>query len=371
MIEVRGLKKTFDGFAALDGADLSVPRGAVYGLVGPNGAGKTTLLRHLTGVYRQDEGSVRFDGEEVWENAGVKARIASIPDDWFYFMQAGLRDMMRFYRGLYPKFDQERFEKLREVFALDEKRPLRRMSKGQQKQAAFWLALCTMPDYLILDEPVDGLDPVMRRQVWSLILQDVAERGTTVLVSSHNLRELEDVCDHVGVMSRGKLLLEHSLSELQDYTVKLQLAFEGTELPALPQEIKVLHHAQTGRVHTLICRGSAEELEQQLAALHPIFIDAVPLSLEEIFIYELGGEDYAIRDMVLSASSSTPGRSGSATPPCGFSSCQSCSFQSFPPISSVTAQRMHPTCCSIPACAAASSFPSSSAFSLRCSPSRT
>ena len=144
MIEVRGLKKTFDGFAALDGADLSVPRGAVYGLVGPNGAGKTTLLRHLTGVYRQDEGSVRFDGEEVWENAGVKARIASIPDDWFYFMQAGLRDMMRFYRGLYPKFDQERFEKLREVFALDEKRPLRRMSKGQQKQAAFWLALCTM-----------------------------------------------------------------------------------------------------------------------------------------------------------------------------------------------------------------------------------
>ena len=290
---------TFDGFAALDGADLSVPRGAVYGLVGPNGAGKTTLLRHLTGVYRQDEGSVRFDGEEVWENAGVKARIASIPDDWFYFMQAGLRDMMRFYRGLYPKFDQERFEKLREVFALDEKRPLRRMSKGQQKQAAFWLALCTMPDYLILDEPVDGLDPVMRRQVWSLILQDVAERGTTVLVSSHNLRELEDVCDHVGVMSRGKLLLEHSLSELQDYTVKLQLTFEGAELPALPQEIKVLHHAQTGRVHTLICRGSAEELEQQLAALHPIFIDAVPLSLEEIFIYELGGEDYAIRDIVL------------------------------------------------------------------------
>lgn len=163
MIEVRGLKKTFDGFAALDGADLSVPRGAVYGLVGPNGAGKTTLLRHLTGVYHQDSGSVTFDGQPVWENADVKARIASIPDDWFYFMQAGLRDMMRFYRGLYPKFDQERFEKLREVFALDEKRPLRRMSKGQQKQAAFWLALCTMPDYLILDEPVDGLDPVMRR----------------------------------------------------------------------------------------------------------------------------------------------------------------------------------------------------------------
>lgn len=299
MIEIRELVKTFDGFAALDGASLTVPQGAIYGLVGPNGAGKSTLLRHLTGVYRQDSGTVSVDGADVWENVAVKQRIASIPDDWHYFMQSSIRDMMKFYRGFYPQFNMERYEKLRGVFSLDEKQLIRRLSKGMQKQAAFWIAMCCMPDYLILDEPVDGLDPVMRRQVWSLILQDVAERGTTVLVSSHNLRELEDVCDHVGVMSRGKLLLEHSLSELQDYTVKLQLAFEGAELPALPQEIKVLHHAQTGRVHTLICRGSAEELEQQLAALHPIFIDAVPLSLEEIFIYELGGEDYAIRDIVL------------------------------------------------------------------------
>ena len=299
MIEIRELVKTFDGFAALDGASLTVPQGAIYGLVGPNGAGKSTLLRHLTGVYRQDSGTVSVDGADVWENVAVKQRIASIPDDWHYFMQSSIRDMMKFYRGFYPQFNMERYEKLRGVFSLDEKQLIRRLSKGMQKQAAFWIAMCCMPDYLILDEPVDGLDPVMRRQVWSLILQDVAERGTTVLVSSHNLRELEDVCDHVGVMSRGKLLLEHSLSELQDYTVKLQLAFEGAELPALPPEIKVLHHAQTGRVHTLICRGSAEELEQQLAALHPIFIDAVPLSLEEIFIYELGGEDYAIRDIVL------------------------------------------------------------------------
>ena len=299
MIEVRGLVKTFDGFAALSGAELTAQKGTVYGLVGPNGAGKTTLLRHLTGVYHQDAGTVAFDGQPVWENTGVKARIASIPDDWFYFMQAGLRDMMRFYRGFYPNFNLERYEKLKEVFALDETRPLRRMSKGQQKQAAFWLAMCTMPDYLILDEPVDGLDPVMRRQVWSLILQDVSERRTTVLVSSHNLRELEDVCDHVGVMNKGKLLLERSLSELQDSTVKLQLAFDGMELPALPQDIKVLHHAQTGRVHTLICRGSAEELTKKLAVTQPIFIDAVPLTLEEIFIYELGGEDYAIRDIVL------------------------------------------------------------------------
>ena len=299
MIEVKDVVKTFDDFRALDGVTMTVPRGAVYGLVGPNGAGKSTLIRHLTGIYRPDSGAIDIDGQPVYENPAVKARIAYIPDDVFYFPQATIPDMMRYYRGIYPKFDTARYQKLGEVFQLDPKRQIRRLSKGMQKQAAFWLAMCLRPDVLVLDEPVDGLDPVMRRQVWNLVLADVAENGTTVLISSHNLRELEDVCDHVGVMSRGKLLLEHSLSELQDYTVKLQLAFEGAELPALPQEIKVLHHAQTGRVHTLICRGSAEELEQQLAALHPIFIDAVPLSLEEIFIYELGGEDYAIRDIVL------------------------------------------------------------------------
>ena len=193
MIEVRGLTKTFDGFAALSGADLTVPDGAVCGLVGPNGAGKTTLLRHLTGVYHQDSGSVTFDGQPVWENPAVKARIAFIPDDWFYFAQADLRDMARFYRRFYPAFDSARYGALRGIFSLEETRALRRMSKGQRRQAALLLALCARPDYLLLDEPVDGLDPVMRRQLWSLVMQDVAERGVTVLVSSHNLRELEDV----------------------------------------------------------------------------------------------------------------------------------------------------------------------------------
>ena len=165
MIEVKDLVKRFEGFAALDGATLSVPAGSVYGLVGPNGAGKSTLIRHLTGICRQDGGTVRMGGEDVWENAGLKSRIASIPDDWYYFLQSSIRDMMRFYRGFYPHFSMERYEKLKEVFQIDERRLLRRLSKGMQKQAAFWLTLCCMPEYLILDEPVDGQDPVMRRQV--------------------------------------------------------------------------------------------------------------------------------------------------------------------------------------------------------------
>ena len=192
MIQVTNTVKRFDGFAALDGVSLSVPAGSVYGLVGPNGAGKSTLIRCLTGIYRQDEGELTIDGQSVWENEALKSRVAAIADDWYYFPQATIRDMCKFYRGFYPSFSMERYEKCKEVFQIDEKRPLRRLSKGMQKQAAFWLTLSAMPDCLILDEPVDGLDPVMRRQVWSLVLGDVAQRGTTVLVSSHNLRELED-----------------------------------------------------------------------------------------------------------------------------------------------------------------------------------
>ncbi len=297
MIEVRDAVKRFDGFAALDGATLTVPAGSVYGLVGPNGAGKSTLIRHLTGIYRQDGGAVEVDGQEVWENTALKARIAAIPDDWYYFPQATIRDMCRFYRGFYPEFSMERYEKLREIFAIDEKRTVRRLSKGMQKQAAFWLTLCCMPDYLILDEPVDGLDPVMRRQVWSLVMGDVAQRGTTVLVSSHNLRELEDVCDHVGIMDRGKVLLERSLAQLQDNMVKLQVVFQdGGEVP---EDLPVLHASRLGRIYTLIMRMGAEEATARVAAYNPLLVDAVPLTLEEIFIYELGGADYAVKDILL------------------------------------------------------------------------
>ena len=298
MIQVENVVKLFDGFRALDGASLTVPTGSVYGLVGPNGAGKSTIIRHLTGIYRQDSGTVQMNGENVWENPALKEKIAAIPDDWFYFNPSTVRDMMRFYRGFYPKFSMERYEKLKEVFQIDEKRVIRRLSKGMQKQVAFWLTLCCMPDFLILDEPVDGLDPVMRRQVWSLVMGDVTQNGTTVLVSSHNLRELEDVCDHVGIMDHGKVLLERSLEQLQDNMVKLQVVFpEG--VTEVPPELPVLHASQTGRVHTLIMRMNAQEAENAVAAYHPILAEAVPLTLEEIFIYELGGVDYEVKDILL------------------------------------------------------------------------
>lgn len=297
MIEVKNVVKEFDGFRALDSVSMTVPKGSVYGLVGPNGAGKSTIIRHLTGIYRQDAGEILVEGVPVFETPEVKSRIAYIPDDIFYFANASIREMADFYRSVYPRFDADRFKKLGEVFNLDTKRQMRRLSKGMQKQAAFWTAVSLRPEILILDEPVDGLDPVMRRQIWSIIMADVAENGTTVLVSSHNLRELEDVCDHVGIMNKGKVMLERSLTELQENIVKIQLALPDGGV--LPEGLDILHHSSTGRLQSLIMHGNASELEEKLSIANPLFIDIVPLTLEEIFIYELGGADYEVKDIVL------------------------------------------------------------------------
>ena len=298
MLEAKNVVKSFDGFRALDNLTMTVPKGAVYGLVGPNGAGKSTIIRHFTGVYRPDEGELLLEGKPIYENTDAKRRMVVIPDDWYYFPQASIAEMAKLYAGMYPAFNWERYGKMKEIFPLNDKQMIRRMSKGMQKQAAFWLTMCCMPEYLILDEPVDGLDPVMRRQVWSLLLGDVADRGTTVLVSSHNLRELEDVCDHVGILNKGKVLLERSLSDLQDNTVKLQVAYNGEE-PELPAGLNILHRSHVGRVYTYILRGKREEITAQMAVTMPLFMEAIPLTLEEIFIYELGGADYAVRDIVL------------------------------------------------------------------------
>ena len=293
MLEMKHVTKTFGSFKALDDLTMTVPKGAVYGLVGPNGAGKSTAIRHLTGIYRPDCGEVTLAGQPVYENPETKQTVGYIPDDIFYFSSATLEEMHRFYRGIYPRFDEELYGRLGEVFQLPAKTPIRRYSKGMQKQAAFYLTLCCRPEVLILDEPVDGLDPVMRRQVMSLILADVAENGTTVLISSHNLRELEDVCDHVGIMDHGKMLLEKSLADMQGATHNLQIVGDT------PEGLDILHESASGRLKTLIVRGPAWEISTKAAAAKPAYFDVLPLSLEEIFIYELGGVNYEVKNILL------------------------------------------------------------------------
>ncbi len=299
IIRTEGLTKTFGGFTAISDLEMHVPKGAVYGLVGPNGAGKSTLMRLLTGIFRQDAGRISIMDQDPYDNNAVKEKILYIPDELFYHAQDNTEDLRKFYQGLYPSFDQELFEKMREYFpAVDTKKSVHRLSKGMQKQVLFWISICCRPEILILDEPVDGLDPVMRRQIWSILLADVAERGITVLISSHNLRELEDVCDHVGIMHKGKLLLERSLADLQGNISKVQAAYSG-EIPDLDQHLNILHKKQNGRVLELIVKGTPEEAGARIEATHPLFADLLPLTLEEIFIYELGGVDYEIKDIFM------------------------------------------------------------------------
>ena len=297
-LEVKNLSKSFDGFEALKNVNMNIEKGSIYGLVGPNGAGKSTVIRHITGIYKPNSGEVFMGGQPVYENPSVKSRIAYIPDDVFYFAQANILDMKKFYKDMYPTFDEDLFDKLTECFpAIRKKDNIRSMSKGMKKQAAFWLALCIRAELIVLDEPVDGLDPVMRRQVWSLMMSDVAEHGTTVLVSSHNLRELEDVCDHVGIMDKGSIMLEKNLSDLQGSVVKIQVAFASDDVK-LPESLKVLHSTEMGRVRTLIVKGTQEEIRSEIDPLEPVLLDILPLTLEEIFIYEMGGEEYAVKEIL-------------------------------------------------------------------------
>ena len=293
MIQVKGLSKNYGSKAALDGLDMNVPKGSVYGLVGPNGAGKTTVLQHICGAMRPDAGSVLVAGEPVFENVVVKDKIAFIPSEFFYFAQATIADMSNLYASIYSNFDVQRYAQLAQVFNIDDKSPMKSLSKGMKKQVAFWIALSLRPEVLLLDEPVDGLDPATRRKVMGVVLDEVAQRDMTVLMSSHNLRELTDVCDYVGIMEEGRMHLERPLSELQDNFVKVQVAF-ADDVVAYPDGFAVLHEEQQGRLVTMVVKGSAQRVQAAFAKHDPVFINVLPLSLEEVFIYELGGADNEI-----------------------------------------------------------------------------
>lgn len=290
MIKVRGLTKSFENIRALDGLDMNVEKGSVYGLVGPNGAGKTTLLQHLAGVMQPDAGEIRINRMPVFERPQTKEVIAYVPSDWYYFRQARVSDMCELHDQLFPRFEPTRFETLVSTFKLEGTRTVRSLSKGMQKQLAFCLALAASPDVLLLDEPLDGLDPAARRSVLGMVMDEVARRQMTVVVSSHNLRELTDVCDHVGIMEAGRMLLERSLEDLQGGFLKVQVAFAKGQ-DTLPEDlgIDVMHTETQGRLHTLVVRGGAEAVERTLEERGATFVNVLPLSLEEIFIYEIGG----------------------------------------------------------------------------------
>lgn len=298
MIQAKNVRKAFEDLEALKDVSINVNKGSIYGLVGSNGAGKTTLLKTLVGIYKQDEGEVLIEGEKVFENVDTKFKIIFIPDALYFFTQYNIKDMAKFYKRIYPSWNQERYERLKDAFNIDVNKKIHRLSKGMQRQVSFWLALSCMPDLLVLDEPLDGLDPVMRQKVKNLIIQDVAERQMTVLISSHNLRELEDLCDHIGILHKGTLLLQKDLDDLKSDIHKIQVAFKEELAEGTLEGVNILYEEKRGSVKLFIVRGKKEEIIKQLNKQQPVILDILPLTLEEIFIYEMGDVGYEIKNII-------------------------------------------------------------------------
>jgi len=265
----------------------------------PNGAGKTTIINHINGVLKPLSGEITINGIPVYENVNVKEKVISIADDWFYYSTYTIRQMARFYADIYPDFNFERYEAIKQIFKIDEKRQIRKLSKGMKKQVAFWLVLSAMPKVLILDEPLDGLDPVMRKQVLNLVIADVVDREMTVLVSSHNLRELEDICDWVGIIHKGRMIAEKPLDDLKGSVHKYQAVLDEDKAASLENNPDVLHISRTGSVYSVIMRGDAEETYSKMCALSPILCERISLTLEEVFIYELGGLGYDFKNIIV------------------------------------------------------------------------
>ncbi|MFQ3544993.1 ABC transporter ATP-binding protein [Halobacillus rhizosphaerae] len=298
MINIKHLHKTFDRTQVLNDVSFTVKRGSIYGLLGSNGAGKTTLLRMLAGIIKQNSGEVQIEDQPVFENIEVKSRQIFLPDAPFFFAHYTTKQMAGYYEDLYPNWSQERYHRLKDLFQLDENKKISNFSKGMQRQVSFWLALSAMPDLLILDEPFDGLDAVVRRKVKNLIIQDVADRSMTVMISSHNLREVEDICDHIGILHKGSILIEKELDDLKSDIHKVQVAFRGgKDLDA--SQLDVVYQEKRGSVRLYIIRGDEKIVEEEINSQGPLLYDRLPLTLEEIFIYEMGGAGYAIENIIV------------------------------------------------------------------------
>lgn len=298
MIEVKNLSKSFNDTKVLSNLNLLVEKGSIYGLIGANGAGKTTLIKHITGVYMQDSGEVLVDNEPVMENEKIKSTIGYISDDLFFFSSYSLKGMANYYASIYENWNQDRYKSMLTLFNLDEKKKLSKFSKGMRKQAAFILAMSSMPSTLILDEPIDGLDPLVRKKVWKMIVEDVADREISVLVSSHNLKEMEGICDSIGILNNGHMVLQRNLDELKSDICKIQVAFDSNEPTDLMEKFDILHKENRGSINLMIVKGNVKDTAKLLKEYNPLILDVLPLTLEEIFIYELGGEGYEIQGIV-------------------------------------------------------------------------
>lgn len=298
MIKADNLTKRFQGVTAVDHIHAEIQDGTVFGLIGTNGAGKSTFLRMAAGILKPDEGTITLDGEAVFEDIRVKARCFYIPDEPYFLGNGTADDMKTFYQGIYPNFDTDRFGRLLKSFELDGRRKIQTFSKGMKKQLAVLLGICAGTDYLFCDETFDGLDPVMRQTVKSLFANDIEERHLTPVIASHNLRELEDICDHVGLLHRGGMLLSKDLDDMKMNIHKIQCVLPAGLDRTNLQDLDIMTTEQRGSLLTLTVRGQREEIQARMQSYHPVFFEMIPLSLEEIFISETEVAGYDIKKLI-------------------------------------------------------------------------
>lgn len=298
MIEARNLTKKFDDIMAVDHVNAKIRDGYVFGLIGTNGAGKSTFLRMASGILKPDEGTIQIDGEDVFENPKVKSRFFYISDEQYFFPNATPQEMMKYYKTIYPAFDEARCGKLLETFSLDKRRKVSTFSKGMKKQLSVILGLCANTDYIFCDETFDGLDPVMRQAVKSLFASDMAERNLTPIIASHNLRELEDICDHVGLLHKGGILLSRELDDMKLNIHKIQCVLKPGMNAEDLKELDIVKVEYRGSLATITARGTREEIEKKMHGYEPLFFEMIPLSLEEIFISETEVAGYDIKKLI-------------------------------------------------------------------------
>lgn len=292
MITAKNFIKMFDDKKAVDCLNLEIPEGRIYGLVGTNGSGKSTFLRTVCGVYYADNGSVEIDEQVVYENIEAKNKVFFVSDDMYFLPNSSIDDMTSIYKDIYPNWSQEKYEHLVSRFPIDRKARVKNFSKGMKRQAAIILALSCQPKYLLLDEAFDGLDPVIRVAIRKLIAEEVIDTNMTVVISSHNLRELEDFCDSVAILHKGKLVKEISVDGISDRFCKIQVAFPKEVDTNSIQNEKILSAKFSGSVYTIACAMSCEEAEKFISKFNPLFVDYIPLTLEEVFVYEMEAVGY-------------------------------------------------------------------------------
>ena len=298
MIQTDKLTKRFEDFTALNSITCSIPKGCIYGMVGSNGAGKSTFLRLITGVYKADGGKVLIDDQNVYENPLAKEHMAYVPDELYFLQGANMKRMADLYENIYDNFDRERFNYLTNAFQLNPNVSLGTFSKGMKRQAAIILALSCKPDYMFFDETFDGLDPVMRNLVKKLICQDVLERQATAIITSHSLRELEDLCDQLALLHKGGLVLESDINNLKTSQFKIQIALKEDYTKAIFGDLDIRYYKKAGSVTNMIIKGDHEDTMRRLQALDPLLVEMLPLTLEEVFTYEMEALGYKFDDVL-------------------------------------------------------------------------